>query len=80
MARAALAGKVNGKLVDTNHVVDNDADVAIITERDEEGLDIIRHSTSHLMAQAVNDTLAGLVERGKGEAFVPEQVTLLQKQ
>ncbi|HET8807718.1 MAG TPA: TGS domain-containing protein, partial [Methylophaga sp.] len=53
LARAALAGKVNGKLVDTNHVVDNDANVAIITERDEEGLDIIRHSTSHLMAQAV---------------------------
>ncbi|MDT8311246.1 MAG: threonine--tRNA ligase [Methylophaga sp.] len=53
LARAALAGKVNGKLVDTNHIVDNDADVAIITERDEEGLDIIRHSTSHLMAQAV---------------------------
>ncbi len=53
LARAALAGKVNGKLVDTNHIVDNDANVAIITERDEEGLDIIRHSTSHLMAQAV---------------------------
>jgi len=53
LARAALAGKINGMLVDTNHIVDNDANVAIITERDEEGLDIIRHSTSHLMAQAV---------------------------
>jgi threonyl-tRNA synthetase len=53
LARAALAGKVNGKLVDTSFVIDTDADVAIVTERDEEGLDIIRHSTSHLMAQAV---------------------------
>jgi threonyl-tRNA synthetase len=53
LARAALAGKVNGKLVDTNHVIEDDAELAIITERDEEGLDIIRHSTSHLLAQAV---------------------------
>ena len=53
LARAALAGKVNGVLVDTNYLIEQDADIAIITERDEEGLDIIRHSTSHLMAQAV---------------------------
>jgi len=53
LARAALAGKVNGELVDTNHLIEQDANIAIITERDEEGLDIIRHSTSHLMAQAV---------------------------
>jgi len=53
LARAALAGKVNGQLVDTNHIIDQDADVAIITAKDDEGLDIIRHSTSHLMAQAV---------------------------
>ena len=49
----ALAGKVNGELVDTTHIISEDADVAIITDRDDEGLDIIRHSTSHLMAQAV---------------------------
>jgi threonyl-tRNA synthetase len=53
LARAALAGKVNGELVDTHYLIKQDADIAIITERDEEGLDIIRHSTSHLMAQAV---------------------------
>lgn len=53
LARAALAGKVDGKLVDTYHVIEKDAEVAIITGRDGEGLDIIRHSTSHLMAQAV---------------------------
>jgi len=53
LARAALAGKVNGVLVDTSHIIDSDSDVAIITAKDDEGLDIIRHSTSHLMAQAV---------------------------
>ena len=53
LARAALAGKVNGQLVDTTHIIDQDSDVAIITAKDDEGLDIIRHSTSHLMAQAV---------------------------
>ena len=53
LAKAALAGKVNGKLVDTSYVMDSDADLAIITERDEDGLEIIRHSTAHLLAQAV---------------------------
>ena len=53
LARAALAGKVDGQLVDTTYIIDQDAEVAIITARDDEGLDIIRHSTSHLMAQAV---------------------------
>jgi threonyl-tRNA synthetase len=53
LARSALAGKVNDKLVDTSFLIEQDANVAIITERDEEGLDIIRHSTSHLLAQAV---------------------------
>jgi threonyl-tRNA synthetase len=53
LARGALAGKVDGELVDTHYLIEQDADIEIITERDEEGLDIIRHSTSHLMAQAV---------------------------
>jgi threonyl-tRNA synthetase len=55
LARAALAGRVDGDLVDTSHVMDADAELAIITDRDEEGLDIIRHSTAHLMAQAVKE-------------------------
>lgn len=55
LARAALAGKVDGKLVDLNTLVDKDASVAIVTAKDPEGLDIIRHSTSHLMAQAVKE-------------------------
>jgi len=55
LARAALAGRVNGDLVDSSHVMDADAELAIITDRDEEGLDIIRHSTAHLLAQAVKE-------------------------
>jgi len=53
LARATLAGKVNGKLVDTSYVIENDAELAIVTERDEDGLEVIRHSTAHLLAQAV---------------------------
>ena len=55
LAKAALAGRVDGKLVDLSHVIDGDAAVAIITARDPEGLEIIRHSTAHLMAQAVKE-------------------------
>ena len=53
--KAALAGKVDGKLVDLSHVVDADAAVSIVTGKDAEGLEIIRHSTAHLMAQAVKE-------------------------
>jgi threonyl-tRNA synthetase len=53
LARAALGGKVNGKLVDTSFRIEHDATLAIVTERDPEGLEIIRHSTAHLLAQAV---------------------------
>jgi len=53
LAKAALAGKVDDKLVDLDYVIEKDSDVAIITEKDKEALDIIRHSTAHLLAQAV---------------------------
>lgn len=53
LAKAALAGRVDGKLVDLSRVIDGDAEVAIVTGRDVEGLEIIRHSTAHLLAQAV---------------------------
>jgi len=53
LKRAALAGRVNGKLVDTGFVIAGDAPVAIVTEKDPDGLEIIRHSTAHLLAQAV---------------------------
>ncbi len=55
LARAALAGKVDGRLVDTTFRIDNDADLSIVTGRDQEGVEIIRHSTAHLLAQAVKE-------------------------
>ncbi|MDP2827927.1 MAG: threonine--tRNA ligase [Sulfuricellaceae bacterium] len=53
LARAALAGKVDGRMVDTSFLIEQDADLAIVTDKDAEGLDVIRHSTAHLLAQAV---------------------------
>ncbi len=53
LARAALAGKVDGRLVDTSFPIERDAKLSIVTDRDAEGLEIIRHSTAHLLAQAV---------------------------
>ncbi len=53
LAQAALAGKVNGELVDTSYLINEDATLAIITARDEAGLEVIRHSCAHLLAQAV---------------------------
>jgi threonyl-tRNA synthetase len=53
LAKATLAGEVDGKLRDASHLIDEDAEVRIITARDPEGLEVIRHSTAHLLAQAV---------------------------
>ncbi len=53
LAKAALAAKINGRLVDTSTLIEEDVQLAIITERDPEGIEIIRHSTAHLLAQAV---------------------------
>jgi len=53
LARAALAGEVDGRLVDTSHRIDRDAKIRVITSKDPEGLEVIRHSTAHLLAQAV---------------------------
>jgi threonyl-tRNA synthetase len=53
LAKAALAGRVNGELVDTSHVIGADAALAIVTDKDADGLDMIRHSTAHLLAYAV---------------------------
>ncbi|MDP3126355.1 MAG: threonine--tRNA ligase [Thiobacillus sp.] len=53
LAKAALAGRVNGELVDTSHVIDADAALSIVTDKDADGLDMIRHSTAHLLAYAV---------------------------
>ncbi|WP_282164320.1 threonine--tRNA ligase [Turicimonas muris] len=71
LAKAAIAGKVNGKLVDTSYPITEDATLSIVTDKDPEGLDIIRHSTSHLMAQAVKEifpssqvTVGPVIENG----------------
>ena len=71
LARAALAGKVNGKLVDLSHPITENNTVSIMTDKDPEGLEIIRHSTSHLMAQAVKElypqaqiTIGPVIENG----------------
>jgi threonyl-tRNA synthetase len=55
LRKAALAGRVDGKLVDTSYVIDHDAKLAIVTEKDPDGVDVIRHSTAHLLAQAVKE-------------------------
>jgi threonyl-tRNA synthetase len=55
LARAALAGRVNGKLVDISHRIDTDAEVAIITDKDRDSLALLRHSTAHLLAHAVKE-------------------------
>lgn len=71
LARAALASKVNGKLVDLSHPITENSTVSIVTDKDPEGLEIIRHSTSHLMAQAVKElypqaqiTIGPVIENG----------------
>jgi threonyl-tRNA synthetase len=53
LAKAALAGRVDGRLVDTSHLINDDVKLAIVTDRDPDGLEIIRHSTAHLLAEAV---------------------------
>ena len=92
LARAALAGKVDGKLVDLSTLVDKDATVAIVTAKDPEGVDIIRHSTSHLMAQAVKElfptaevTIGPSIENGfyydfsYERAFTPEDLAKIEE-
>ena len=91
LAKAALAGRVDGKLVELSHVIDGDAAVAIITARDPEGLEIIRHSTAHLMAQAVKElfpeaqvTIGPAIENGfyydfsYTRAFTPEDLKAIE--
>lgn len=55
LAKAALGGKVDGKLVDLSHVIDRDVQLSIVTDKDADGLEMIRHSTAHLLAYAVKE-------------------------
>lgn len=71
LAKAALAGKVNDKVVDTSYLISGDADLAIITDKSPEGVDVIRHSTAHLLAYAVKElfpdaqvTIGPVIENG----------------
>jgi len=92
LARAALAGKVDGKLVDTSHVIASDTSLAIITDRDADGLEIIRHSTAHLLAYAVKElfpdaqvTIGPVIENGfyydfsYKRAFTPDDLAAIEK-
>ena len=55
LGKTAVAGRLDGRLVDLNHVVTTDAQLAIITASDDDGVEVIRHSTAHLLAHAVKD-------------------------
>jgi threonyl-tRNA synthetase len=93
LAKAAIAGKVNGELVDTSFEISQDADVAIITSRDQEGLEVIRHSCAHLMANAVQNlfhsaqvTIGPVIENGFyydfafERPFTPEDLEAIEKE
>ncbi|GLR25783.1 threonine--tRNA ligase [Limnobacter litoralis] len=92
LAKAALAGKVNGKLVDTSYRIESDVDLAIVTSKDAEGLDLIRHSTAHLLAYAVKQlfpsaqvTIGPVIENGFyydfsfERPFTPEDLEAIEK-
>ncbi|WP_414675735.1 threonine--tRNA ligase [Limnobacter sp.] len=92
LAKAALAGTVNGTLVDTSYTIDNDSSLSIVTEKDEEGLDMIRHSTAHLLAYAVKElfptaqvTIGPVIEDGfyydfsYERPFTPEDLEAIEK-
>ncbi|MCD6025501.1 MAG: thrS [Solimicrobium sp.] len=92
LAKAALAGKVKGQLVDTSFLIDSDVDLAIVTEKDPEGLEVIRHSTAHLLAHAVKQlypdaqvTIGPVIENGfyydfsYKRPFTPEDLVLIEK-
>ena len=92
LAKAALAGVVNGKEVDTSFVIDADSQLSIITERDDAGVEILRHSTAHLLAQAVQQlfpgtqvTIGPTIEDGfyydfaTGHNFTPEDLERIEK-
>ncbi len=91
LRKAALAGRVDGKLVDTSYVIDKDARLAIVTDKDAEGIEILRHSTAHLLAQAVKElfpqaqvTIGPVIEDGfyydfaYERPFTPEDIAAIE--
>jgi threonyl-tRNA synthetase len=92
LAKAALAGKINGKVVDTSHLITVDSPLAIITAKDPEGLEVIRHSAAHLLAYAVKElfpdaqvTIGPVIENGffydfsYKRPFTPDDLTAIEK-
>ncbi len=92
LAKAALAGKIDGLVVDTSHTITADAQLAIVTAKDAEGLEVIRHSTAHLLAYAVKDlfpdaqvTIGPVIENGfyydfsYSRPFTPEDLAAIEK-
>ena len=92
LARAAIAGKVNGKLVDVDNLIVEDSELSIITEKDPEGLEVVRHSCAHLLAQAVKElfpeaqvTIGPVIEDGfyydfsYQRPFTPEDLDAIEK-
>ncbi|MFG6468896.1 threonine--tRNA ligase [Roseateles sp. BYS87W] len=91
LAKAALGGKVDGKVVDLSHVIDRDVQLSIVTDKDEDGLDMIRHSTAHLLAYAVKElypdaqvTIGPVIEHGfyydfaYKRPFTPEDLAAIE--
>jgi threonyl-tRNA synthetase len=92
LAKAALAGKVNGQLVDTSYLIEADADLSIVTDKDADGLEVIRHSTAHLLAYAVKQlypdaqvTIGPVIDNGfyydfsYKRPFTPDDLVLIEK-
>src|SRR5438477_6766676 len=92
LAKAALAGRIDGKLVDTSFVIDRDASLAIVTDKDPDGLEVLRHSTAHLLAYAVKElfpdaqvTIGPVIEDGfyydfsYKRPFTPEDLAAIEK-
>jgi threonyl-tRNA synthetase len=92
LAKAAIAGTVDGKLVDTSYLIDRDASLAIVTDKDADGLDVIRHSTAHLLAYAVKElfpdaqvTIGPVIDNGfyydfsYKRPFTPEDLEAIEK-
>ncbi len=92
LAKAALAGKVDGRLVDLSHRIESDTPLAIVTDKSAEGLDVIRHSTAHLLAHAVKElfpdaqvTIGPVIENGfyydfsYKRPFTPEDLEKIEK-
>ena len=92
LARAALAGKVDGRLVDTAFLIENDAQLGIVTDKDVDGLSVIRHSSAHLLAHAVKEifpeaqvTIGPVVDNGfyydfaYSRPFTPEDLAAIEK-